>query len=93
MMKIKFEYVDVVGEGCEGWINLFYGGRCAALVRDVELAESIKSTTPKMCIVSDEQSDPHDDTCPVCLDEGFSTDTGDKLGRECGLCGSTGNIQ
>ena len=63
------------------------------MVRDVELAESIKSTTPKMCIVSDEQSDPHDDTCPVCLDEGFSTDTGDKLGRECGLCGSTGNIQ
>jgi hypothetical protein len=38
-----FNYVDVVGEGCEGWINLFFGDNIIALVKDVSVADSIKA--------------------------------------------------
>jgi len=37
-----FNYVDVVGEGCEGWINLFFNDECIALIRDTDLALKIK---------------------------------------------------
>ena len=37
-----FSYVDVVGEGCEGWINLFFEDYIIALIRDVEVANKMK---------------------------------------------------
>ena len=44
---MKFEYVEVVGKGCEGWINLFFGEHIVALIRNVWLADQIKSVTAK----------------------------------------------
>lgn len=88
---MKFEYVDVVGEGCEGWINLFFGGYIIAMIRNTDLAEQIKATTPKMTSVSDEQHEPHDDVCPACKGEGFGP-VGGRSGMPCGMCGTTGKI-
>lgn len=88
---MKFEYTDIVGEECEGWINLFFGGWCVALIKDTELAENIKATTPKMGSVSDEQHQPHDNTCTACLGEGFGP-IGGRPHQACGMCGATGKI-
>ncbi len=38
----KFTYVNVVGKGCEGWLNLFIGGYCITLVNDIEIADMIR---------------------------------------------------
>jgi hypothetical protein len=40
----QFTYVDIVGCGdkCKGWLNLFFGEHCIALVRDVEIADNIR---------------------------------------------------
>ena len=38
----KFNYVDVVGKGCEGWLNLFFGDHCIALVNNQSLADEIR---------------------------------------------------
>ena len=40
-----FNYVECVGECCEGWINLFYGDEILCLINNVELANRIKETT------------------------------------------------
>lgn len=88
---MKFEYVNVVGEGCEGWINLFFGGWCVALIKEVELAEQIKAAIPEMSSVSDEQHEPHDNTCPACKGEGFGP-LGERPSMPCGMCGTTGKI-
>lgn len=37
-----FTYVDIVTDGCEGWINLFFNGHCIAMVNNKELASQIK---------------------------------------------------
>lgn len=37
-----FNYVDVVGKGCEGWLNLFFGDHCIALVNNLCLADEIR---------------------------------------------------
>ena len=42
-----FNYVDVVGDGCEGWLNLFHGTDIVCLVRTVAIADEIRKTTPK----------------------------------------------
>ena len=86
-MNMQFEYTDIKTEGCEGWINLFFGGWCVALIKDVDLAANIKAKTPKMSSVSDEQHEPHDDTCPVCNGGGFHDSQ-----APCGICGTTGKI-
>ena len=39
---MEFNYVNIVGEGCEGWLNLFFGDYCLALIDDVELANEIR---------------------------------------------------
>ena len=39
-----FNYVNVVGRGCEGWLNLFFGDDIIALVNNVELANKIRKT-------------------------------------------------
>ena len=39
-----FSYVECVGEGCDGWINLFHGDNILCLITDVALASRIKET-------------------------------------------------
>ena len=39
-----FNYVNVVGRGCEGWLNLFFGDEIIALVNNVALADEIRKT-------------------------------------------------
>jgi hypothetical protein len=43
----EFNYVDIVGKGCEGWINLFFGDVIITLIRDVDLANEIKIFTKR----------------------------------------------
>lgn len=38
----SFNYVNVVGKGCEGWLNLFFGEYCVALIREIDLANKIR---------------------------------------------------
>lgn len=40
---MKFEYVNVVGKGCEGWLNLFFGEHFIALIDNVKIANLIRS--------------------------------------------------
>lgn len=87
----QFEYTEIIGDGFEGWINLFFEGWCVAMVSDVELAARIKASTQEMNSVSDEQHEPHDDTCPVCLGEGFGP-VGERPSAKCGTCGATGKL-
>ena len=42
----KYNYVDVIGEGFEGCVNLFHGDEILALVTDLQLANRIRATTP-----------------------------------------------
>lgn len=44
----EFEYVDVIGEGFKGCINLFFDGQVVAMIRHVGLAEKIKAKIPEM---------------------------------------------
>ncbi len=44
---MEFNYVNVVGKGCEGWLNLFFGDDCIALVNDTKLADRIRATIPE----------------------------------------------
>lgn len=37
-----FTYVNVIGRGCEGWLNLFFEDEVIALVTNVELANKIR---------------------------------------------------
>lgn len=90
-MKMQFEYTNVVGDGCEGWINLFFGGWCIALIKNIEIAECIKATTPEMNSASDEQHEPHSNACPACQGEGFSP-IGGRPHQPCGMCGASGTI-
>ena len=42
-----YNYVDVVGKGCEGWLNLFFGDHFIGMVTNLELADEIRKVTPK----------------------------------------------
>jgi len=46
-MSDSFNYVNIIGDGFEGCINLFFGESCIAMIDNVQLAESIKNVTPK----------------------------------------------
>lgn len=37
-----FSYVNIRTKGCEGWINLFFGEHCIALIDNREIADQIK---------------------------------------------------
>ncbi len=41
---MEFTYVNVIGEGCEGWLNLFYSDHCIALVTNVVIANEIRKS-------------------------------------------------
>ena len=38
----EFNYVDIVGKGCKGWLNLFFGDECIAMISDIDLANKIR---------------------------------------------------
>jgi hypothetical protein len=38
----RFSYVNITTKGCEGWLNLFFGEYCIALVRDIYIADQIR---------------------------------------------------
>ncbi len=48
----QYNYVDCVGSGCEGWLNLFFGDYCVNLVNDPVIADEIRKVTPKRIIKS-----------------------------------------
>jgi hypothetical protein len=37
-----FSYRNVVGKGCEGWLNLFFNDNCVALVNNVFIADEMR---------------------------------------------------
>lgn len=41
-----FSYVDISCGGCEGWLNLFWGDHCIALVNNVALANQMRAALP-----------------------------------------------
>ena len=47
--KNGFSYVNIVSSSkeCDGWLNLFFGEYCLALVRDVEFAEMLRKSIPE----------------------------------------------
>ena len=46
-MSDSFNYVNIIGDGFEGCINLFFGESCIAMIDNAHLAESIKNVTPE----------------------------------------------
>jgi len=43
----SFNYVNITTNGCEGWLNLFFGDECIAVITSVYLADKIRSEVPK----------------------------------------------
>jgi len=39
---VAFSYVDVTTKGCEGWLNLFWGDHCVALVDNAVIADQMR---------------------------------------------------
>jgi len=37
-----FRYVNIKTNGCEGWLNVFFGEHCIALVSNVWLADKVR---------------------------------------------------
>jgi len=44
---MKFSYVDIVGDSCKGWLNLFFGDFPVALVDNIYIANEIRKIIPK----------------------------------------------
>jgi hypothetical protein len=42
-----FNYTNIVGKGCEGWLNLFFKDYIIQLIRDVDVAEDIRGHIPE----------------------------------------------
>ena len=49
MSELQFNYVNIVSNNpdTEGWLNLFFGERCVALVNDKHLADEIRKEIPE----------------------------------------------
>ena len=43
---VGFSYVDITTKGCEGWLNLFWGDYCVALVNNVDIANQMRQILP-----------------------------------------------
>lgn len=41
-MPMEFGYVNITTDGCEGWLNLFFGEHVVGLVNNVWLADRIR---------------------------------------------------
>lgn len=46
-MNKGFNYVNIIGKGCEGWLNLFHDDDIVCMVSCVSIADSIRKTTPE----------------------------------------------
>ena len=46
-MNTGFNYVNVIGDGCDGWLNLFHNDDILCLVRVIAIADEIRATTPE----------------------------------------------
>lgn len=44
---MSFNYVNIVGKECKGWLNLFFDDECIAMVNDIELADRIRKEIPE----------------------------------------------
>jgi len=44
---MKFNYVNITGKECKGWLNLFFGEYCVGMVNDIELADMIRREIPE----------------------------------------------
>jgi len=80
-MNAKFQYTDITSKGRKGWINLFFGGHCITLIKDVDLVENIKAQIPKLPLYTSAE-----DICPVCMGEGFKINVNIPT-ILCGMCG------
>jgi len=41
-----FNYVDIKTQGCEGWLNLFFGEYCINCVNDIKIADEMRKVIP-----------------------------------------------
>ena len=73
----EFEYVDVVGKGFEGYVNLFFGGWIIGLIHP-NIATQMKAAIPAKHRSKDRN------TCFTCFGKGFS----DAPNFTCGACGT-----
>jgi hypothetical protein len=46
-MGRSFSYVDITTKGCNGWLNLFFGEHCVAMVQNVWIANEMRKVIPK----------------------------------------------
>ena len=74
----EFEYVDVVGKGFEGYVNLFFGGWTIGLIQP-NIATQMKAAIPAKHRSKDRN------ICFTCSGKGFSGAPNFK----CGVCGTT----
>jgi hypothetical protein len=74
----EFEYVDVVGKGFEGYVNLFFGGWVIGLIQP-NIATQMKAAIPAKHRSKDRN------ICFTCSGKGFSGAPNFK----CGVCGTT----
>ena len=47
---MSFNYTNIVGKECAGWINLFFGDEVVALVNNVDLANRIREEIPERAL-------------------------------------------
>ena len=59
---MNFSYVDIVGDKCNGWLNLFFGEHCIALVNNVKIANEMRRVIPKK---TNKPAEPTADTEPI----------------------------
>lgn len=52
---MKFTYVNIISKDCDGWLNLFFGNECIAMVDDPHVASMMR-----------EEIEEKDQTIPVC---------------------------
>ena len=70
---MKFTYVNIIGREWEGWLNLFFGEYCVAMVKDIELANMIRQEIPEKGDAS-QPSNSADGECSCEFKEGGSYD-------------------
>lgn len=47
LRKNHFSYVNIVGKGCEGWLNLFFADEIIAMVSNKAIAKEIRKDIPE----------------------------------------------
>ena len=62
---VMFSYVDIKSAGCEGWINLFFGQHCIAMISNPVLAKEIKKRIPNKLSLTETEWGDFCDKCGV----------------------------